>query len=195
MHLIYYASSDVREPISCTRLKSSCRFAGAYTKVGGGVTFANEPPRSLKFRFKISGMRAHCVLARFRDRSRPCFIACEVQSSFTMQAPDRRRARGQDRVARGRVYNTNCTSLGVSWLLTRSGQVFSVQNGEHREFLFCSKKRFDEEKSFRGHSFLPAKRGASSAEPPFCLASIWNGEGISERNLFPRLIDIVVVRR
>ena len=46
----------------------------------------------------------------------------------------------------------------------RSVRVISVQNGEHS---FCSKRRYDEEKSFNGHSFLPAKRGASSAEPPF----------------------------
>ena len=35
-----------------------------------------NPPRSFKFRFKINGMRAHCVRARFRDWSRACFIAC-----------------------------------------------------------------------------------------------------------------------
>ena len=75
-----------------------------------------------------------------------------------------------------------------------SGQVISVQNGEHT---FCSKKRYDEEKSFRGHSSLPAKQAASGARQPFSvrLASILNGEGISDRNLLPRLIDIVVVRR
>ena len=32
---------------------------------------------------------------------------------------------------------------------------------------FCSKRRHDEEKSFNGHSFLPAIRGASTVEPPF----------------------------
>ena len=53
-----------------------------------------------------------------------------------------------------------------------------MQNGEHS---FCSKRRYDEEKSFNGHSFLPAKRGASSAEPPFS-GRLAYGEGISERN-------------
>ena len=50
--------------------------------------------------------------------------------------------------------------------LSRRGQggSFRCQNGEHS---FCSKRRNDEEKSFNGHSFLPAKRGASSVEPPF----------------------------
>ena len=43
-------------------------------------------------------------------------------------------------------------------------RIISVQNGEHS---FCSNRRHDEEKSFNGHSFLPAKRGASSAEPTF----------------------------
>ena len=56
-------------------------------------------------------------------------------------------------------------------------RVISVQHGEHS---FCSKRRYEEEKSFNGHSFLPAKRGASSAEPP----SFWplGREGISEKN-------------
>ena len=57
-------------------------------------------------------------------------------------------------------------------------RVISVQNGEHS---FCSKRRYDEEKSFNGHSFLPAKRGASSAEPRFS-GRLAYGEGISERN-------------
>ena len=60
----------------------------------------------------------------------------------------------------------------------RSVLVISVQNGENS---FCSKRRYDEEKSFNGHSFLPAKRGASSAEP-LCSGRLAYGEGISERN-------------
>ena len=39
----------------------------------GGSPLPMNPPRSFKFRFKINGMRAHCVRARFRDRSRACF--------------------------------------------------------------------------------------------------------------------------
>ena len=53
-----------------------------------------------------------------------------------------------------------------------------MQNGEHS---FCLKRRYDKEKSFNGHSFLPAKRGASSAEPPF-FWSLGRRAGISERN-------------
>ena len=53
----------------------------------GGSPLPMNPPRSFKFRFKISGicrMGAHCVRARFRDRSRPCFIACacDVHATF-----------------------------------------------------------------------------------------------------------------
>ena len=54
---------------------------------GGGSPLPMNPPRSFKFRFnmfKINGMRARRVRARFRDRSRPCFIACacDVHSTF-----------------------------------------------------------------------------------------------------------------
>ena len=53
---------------------------------GGGSPLPMNPPRSFKFRCKINGMRAHCVRARFRDRSRPCFMyriyACDVLSTF-----------------------------------------------------------------------------------------------------------------
>ena len=54
---------------------------------GGGSPLPMNPLRSFKFRFnmiKINGMRAHCVRARFRDRPRPCFIACacDVHSTF-----------------------------------------------------------------------------------------------------------------
>ena len=67
-----------------------------------------------------------------------------------------------------------------------------MQNGEHS---FCSKRRHDEEKSFNGHSFLPAKRGASSAEPPFFLVAWHTGKESVKGTLLPRLINIVVVRR
>ena len=87
--------------------------------------------------------------------------------------------------ARGGELATDC----AVW--AQSGRIISVQNGEHS---FCSKRRHDEEKSFNGHSFLPAKRGASSAEPQFS-ARLAYGEGINERNPLPRLINIVVVRR
>ena len=45
--------------------------------------------------------------------------------------------------------------------------------------------RYDEEKRFRGHSFLPANRGALSAEPPFFSSlsiDLKGGRG-SERSL------------
>ena len=56
------------------------------------------------------------------------------------------------------------------------------------------------EKRFRGHYFLPAERGALSAEPPFFLslsiASETGKESVNGTLLASlRLIDIVVIRR
>ena len=123
-------------------------------------------------------MRAHCMRARFRDRSRPCFIACrgDVHSNFNMQASvivaERARPLGE-----------------ASWLTAvvqaRSGRVISVQNSEHS---FCSKRRNDEEKSFNGHPVLPAKRGASRQSHRFS-GRLEYGEGISERNPASRPAD------
>ena len=69
------------------------------------------------------------------------------------------RCRAQDRVrpARGGELRT---------ALSRRGQGGSFRCKTVSTLAFCSKRRHDEEKSFNGHSFLPAKRGASSAEPP-----------------------------
>ena len=129
-----------------------------------------NPPRSFKFRFKTNGMRAHCVRERFRNRSRPCFVACacDVHSTFKdLIVAERARPCSSGR----RVIDC------AVW--ARSGRIISVQNGEHT---FCSKRRHNEEKSVNGHSPLPAKRGASSAEPPFFSDRLVYGEGISERN-------------
>ena len=163
-----------------------CCDAGAYT---GGFTVANEPPRSFKFRFKINGicrMRAHCVPARFRgDRSRgpAVFHRMHMRHSFNFQASDRCRARKT-------MWQANPADCAV--YARSSVRVISVQNGEHS---FCSKRRYDEEKCFNGHSFLPAKRGASSAEPPFFLVAWHTGKESVKETLLPRLINIVVVRR
>ena len=66
---------------------------GAYTGGGGGgggSPLPMNPPRSFKFRFKINGMRAHCVRARFRDRSRPWFMhRIRMRRSFNFQGSDR----------------------------------------------------------------------------------------------------------
>ena len=80
-----------------------------------------------------------------------------VFASFNLQGSDCCRARKTVYVWLGEA-----SSDYAVW--ARSGRIISVQNGEHS---FCSKRRNDEEKSFNGHSFLPAKRGASSVEPPF----------------------------
>ena len=118
---------------------------GAYTGGGGGgFTVANETPRrSFKFRFKINGMRAHCVRAPF-SRSIPAVFLLSSHAhatrSFNFQAcmivAERARPCSGRRVMR-------CLgAVRVSHIL--------VQNGEHG---FCSIRRHDEEKSFNGHSF------------------------------------------
>ena len=57
---------------------------------GGGSLLPMNPPRSFKFRFSINGMRAHCVRARFRDRSRPWFMhRIRMRRSFNFQRSDR----------------------------------------------------------------------------------------------------------
>ena len=131
---------------------------------GGGSPLPMNPPRSFKFRFKFNGicMRAHCARARFRDRSavfhRMRMHACDVHDHSTFKdliVAERARPCSSSSGIRG-------GELLTVW--ARSGRFISVQNGEHS---FCSKRRHDEEKSFNGHSFLPAKRGASSVEPPF----------------------------
>ena len=107
-------------------------------------------------------MRAHCAQARFRDRSRPCFIACacDVHATFKQLSSMWSLQSAQDRVhglARGQA----------SYWLRCLDAVSAGHFGAKWEHSFCSKRRYDEEKSFNGHSFLPAKRGASSTEPPF----------------------------
>ena len=99
--------------------------------------------------------------------------ACDVHSTFKdLIVAERARPL---RVARGGELPWLLTTLsrrgcaGITCHLNHNGRraegaIISVQNGEHS---FCSKRRHDEEKSFNGHSFLPATRGASSAEPPF----------------------------
>ena len=142
-------------------------------------------------------MRAHCVRARFHDRSRPCFIASEIHSTFIVSTckhlivAERTRpcslgtgsepmtvnaahARSERAAHFGAKRWAHCDSF-------RSNSMFHFNPWvmKHEGFSW----RYDEEKRFRGHSFLPVKRAASSREPPFSrrLASIWNGEGISER--------------
>ena len=90
----------------------------ARTQGGGGFTVANEPP--WKFQVSFQNQRhARSITASdpasiFRDRSRPCFIACrdDVHSNFNMQAiSDRCRAcktaRGSDREL------ADCSSRGA----------------------------------------------------------------------------------
>ena len=92
----------------------------------------------------------------------------------------------QDRVARKASY-------WVCWSGPRrgSGRIISVQNGELAQLLF-------EKAPWRGEElqrplFLPAKRGASSAEPPFSGRLAYGKESV-KGTLLPRLINIVVVR-
>ena len=135
-----------------------------------------------------------CQKALLLGRALPTeFIACELHSTF-MHASDT-----GSRRARRAWYSIGPEKRVAAEVWARSGQVMiiSVPNGEHS---FCSKIRYDEEKSFRGRSFLPAKRRASSAEPPFFwslgihLERVTGKESV-KGTLLRRLIDIVVVRR
>ena len=121
-------------------------------------------------------MRAHCVRARFRDRSWPCFIARAwrhvtfIQLSGIRIVAERGRARP-------------CSSGPWPWpgelltALSRRGQCGSfrckmVRTASVRKGAMTRRRA-------NGHSFLPAKRGASSAERPF----FWS-LGIRGRNLW-----------
>ena len=107
----------------------------AYTERGGGVTVANEPARSFKFRFKIRLMWH--ARSRFCDHSWPCLIAFEVYSPCNMHASDRRRARKT--VYCSSVLGKQVTCTDCRLLTARSGQVISVQNDAHS---FCSNATF-----------------------------------------------------
>ena len=147
-----------------------------------GSPLPMKPPRSFKFRFKINGicrMPAHCVRARFRDRSRPCFIACALRRSCNFQASDRCRARktvylGARRITDcGQCASFRCKTVSTASVrkgaMTRrrasTATLFSLQNEECR------------------------------VQSHFFSGRLAYGEGISERTLLARLINIVVVRR
>ena len=188
-HDSYKAVQPIWNPWSLLLKHSalSC-LAGAYTGGGGGggSPLPMNPPRSFKFRFKTNGMRAHCVRAHFRDRSRPAavFHRMRMRSSFNFK----------DLIVAERARPCSSGRRADCAVSALSGRIILVQNVEHS---LCSKRRHEEEKSFNGHSFLPApaKRGASSAEPPFFLIAWHTGKESVKGTLLPRLINIVVVRR
>ena len=134
----------------------------------GGFTVANEPPRSFKFRFKINGMRAHCVRARFRDRSRPCFIAC----AFNFQGSDRCRAR-KIRVTRGGELLT-ALSRRLAHGQGGSFRCKTVSTASVRKGAMTRRRA-------PLHSFLPATRTGRVQSHRFS-GRLAYGEGISERN-------------
>ena len=112
-----------------------------------------SPPRSFKFRFKINGtcrMRAQCVRARFRDRSRTCFIACafDVHATFKhlivaecarpcSSGPGELLAalsrRGQCGSFWCKTVSTASVRKGaMTWRRALTATLFSLQNEEHR---------------------------------------------------------------
>ena len=151
-----------------------------------------NPPRSFKFHF--IGTRAHCVRARFRDIPAVFASRMRARGSFNFQhasiwSPQLQSS--QDRAC----------SLGIRKWVTdcRRGSraVGTVHFGAKRwaQFLFefevpllseGSSWRYDEEKRFRGHSFSlqneERRDRVQSHRFSRHLASICNGEGISERN-------------
>ena len=111
-----------------------------------------NPPRSFKFRFKINGtcrMRAQCVRARFRDRSRPCFIACafDVHATFKhLIVAERARPcssgpgelltalsrRGQCGSFRCKTVSTSVRKGAMTRRRALTATLFSLQNEERR---------------------------------------------------------------
>ena len=128
--------------------------SGAYTGGGGGgFTVANEPPLEVSsFVSKSTAYAAcalRCVRARFRDRSRPCFIACacDVHATFK-HLIDAERARpcsslGARRclgAVRGPCGSFRCKTVSTASVrkgaMTRrrasTATLFSLQNEERR---------------------------------------------------------------
>ena len=116
-------------------------------------------------------------MTKIASRGFPFFI--RMRRSFNFQSIWSLQSRARKTVSRGGELLTALSKAG-------SGQIISVQNGEHS---FCSKRCHDEEKSFNGHSFLPAKRGASSAEPPFFCSHGIRGRNQWKEPCFDSKID------
>ena len=65
----------------------------------GGSPLPMNPPRSFKFRFKINGMRAHCVRARLVSRSiTAVFHRMRMRRSFNVQGSESDRCRARKTV-------------------------------------------------------------------------------------------------
>ena len=130
-----------------------------------------NPPRSFKFRFKINGMRAHWVRARFRDRSRPCFMhRIRMHATFIQLSRIWSLHSAQDRVASSGRRRVRCL-----------GAVRADHFGAKRWAQLLVEKAPWRGEELQRPLFLPTKRGAWSAEPPFS-GRLAYGEGISERN-------------
>ena len=160
-----------------------------------------NPPGSFKFCFKISGMRAHCMQTRFRDRSGPCFITCEHTRLIQLSTCKHLIVTYLERARQYSVARLSDRCTGAVRLLTCGGgrsefRCKTVSTASVRVQGFTSislvvkvrvmklegfSRRYDEEKSFGGHSFLPAKRSRSveCRATVFSrrLASIWSEEG------------------
>ena len=157
----------------------------------GGSPLPMNPPRSFKFRFKINGMRAHCVRARFRDWSRACFIACAcdeiMRRSFNFQGSDRCRARK----------TVACVARGGELLtiIRCPGAARADHFGAKRwaQLLF-------EKVPWRGEElqrplFSPSKTRSIECRATVFLVAWHTGKESVKGTLLPRLINIVVVRR
>ena len=138
---------------------------------------------------------------RFCDRSGPCFITCErtrlIQLStckhlivtYLERARQYSVARGSDRCTgavrlltcgQGRS-EFRCKTVSTASVRVQGFTSISLVVKVRVMKLEGSSWRYDEEKSFRGHSFaLHKDRGASSAEPAFFSSlcfDLWGGGG------------------
>ena len=131
-------------------------------------------------------MRAHCVRARFRDRSRACFIACacDVHSTFKdLIVAERARPL---RVARGGELLTWLRCLGAA-----RADHFGAKRWA--QLLF-------EKAPWRGEElqrplFSPSKTRSVECRATVFLVAWHTGKESVKGTLLPRLINIVVVRR
>ena len=152
---------------------------------GGGSSLPMNPPRSFKFRLKINGMRAHCVRARFRDRSRP-YVFHRMHATFIQLFKDMIVAERARPCSSGRRVTDWLRCLGAvraDHFRCKTVSTASVRKGSMTRRRASTATLFsqqNEKRRVQSHRFS---------------GRLVYGEGISERNPLPRLIDIVVVRR
>ena len=128
-------------------------------------------------------MRAHCVRARFRDRSRPCFIACafDVHATFThLIVAERARpcSSGPGELLTALSWRGQCGSFRCKTVSTASVRKGAMTRRRALQPLFS-----------------PCKTRSVEYRDTVFLVALHTGKESVKGTLLPRLINIVVVRR